>query len=75
MIRLLKFTGILMLLSVSLQSQAQSKPQFNHLTVYVTDLARGADFYKKVMLLDTIPEPFHDHRHVWFRKVNMVNSM
>ncbi len=65
--RLLKFTGILILLSVSLQSQAQSKPQFNHLTVYVTDLARGADFYKKVMLLDTIPEPFHDHRHVWFR--------
>jgi lactoylglutathione lyase len=67
MIRLLKFTGIVMLLSVSLQSQAQSKPQFNHLTVYVTDLARGAEFYKKVMLLDTIPEPFHDHRHVWFR--------
>jgi lactoylglutathione lyase len=67
MIRLLKFTCILMLLSVSLQSQAQSKPQFNHLTVYVTDLARGAEFYKKVMLLDTIPEPFHDHRHVWFK--------
>jgi lactoylglutathione lyase len=67
MIRLLKFTGVFLLISLSIQSQAQSKPHFNHLTVYVTDLARGADFYKNVMLLDTIPEPFHDHRHVWFR--------
>ncbi len=61
--RLLKFACFLMLLSFSLQSQAQSKPHFNHLTIYVTDLARGADFYSKVMMLDTIPEPFHDHRH------------
>ena len=56
-----------MILSLSLQSRAQSKPQFNHLTVYVTDLTRASDFYKKVMLLDTIPEPFHDQRHTWFR--------
>jgi len=63
----LKFACFSMILSLSLQSQAQSKPQFNHLTVYVTDLTRASDFYKKVMLLDTIPEPFHDQRHTWFR--------
>lgn len=57
----------LVLFTISRETQAQMSPHFNHLTVYVTDLARAADFYKKVMMLDTIPEPFHDHRHVWFR--------
>ena len=56
-----------MILGICFKSNAQSKPQFNHLTVFVTDLGRAADFYKKVMMLDTIPEPFHDHRHVWFK--------
>jgi lactoylglutathione lyase len=63
----LMLSGFLLMLGLSLQSQAQSKPRFNHITVYVTDLNRGAEFYKKVMMLDTIPEPFHDNRHVWFR--------
>ncbi len=65
--RLLVFPCILMICFCSLQSKAQSKPHFNHTTIYVTDLARGADFYSRVMMLDTIPEPFHDHRHVWFK--------
>jgi lactoylglutathione lyase len=65
--RLLKYAFFLSVLCVSLQSRAQSKPHFNHLTVYVTDLARASNFYKKVMMLDTIPEPFHDQRHTWFR--------
>ena len=64
---LLSYACFLLVLLCSLQSQAQTKPRFNHLTVYVTDLARGAEFYKKVMLLDTIPEPFHDNRHAWFK--------
>jgi lactoylglutathione lyase len=63
----LRFSVFLLILGFCLQSQAQSRPRFNHLTVYVTDLARGAEFYKKVMLLDTIPEPFHDGRHAWFK--------
>jgi lactoylglutathione lyase len=40
---------------------------FNHTTVYVTDLAKSAAFYAQVMGLDTIPEPFQDGRHVWFK--------
>jgi|SRR5450432_1018893 len=55
------------LLCFSFQSHAQSKPHFNHTTIFVTDLARATDFYKLVMMLDTIPEPFHDMRHNWFR--------
>ena len=65
--RLLKYTGFLLFLGLCLQSHAQTKPHFNHLTVYVTDLARASEWYMKVMMLDTIPEPFHDMRHTWFK--------
>ncbi|RYE29272.1 MAG: VOC family protein, partial [Sphingobacteriaceae bacterium] len=46
---------------------AQVSPTVDHITVYVVDLQKSADFYKKVMLLKEIPEPFHDQRHVWLR--------
>src|SRR6202012_6284355 len=39
----------------------------NHLTVYGTDLQRVSAFYHDVMGFDTIPEPFHDGRHTWFK--------
>ena len=65
--RLLPFLCTLLALTTSIHSNAQTKPHFNHLTVYVTDLYRAANFYRDVLMLDTIPEPFHDNRHVWFR--------
>ncbi|MGI4022913.1 MAG: VOC family protein [Janthinobacterium lividum] len=46
---------------------AQVSPTVNHITVYVVDLQKSSDFYKNVMLLKEIPEPFHDQRHVWLR--------
>lgn len=45
----------------------KAQPRFNHLTVYVVDLQTSADFYRKVMQLQEIPEPFHDNKHVWFK--------
>ena len=65
--RFVGFPSIILLCFCCLHSKAQSKPHFNHTTIYVTDLTRGANFYSRVMMLDTIPEPFHDHRHVWFK--------
>jgi lactoylglutathione lyase len=62
-----RFVVPAILLMYSAQANAQAKPRFNHLTVYVTDLARASEFYKTVMMLDTIPEPFHDNRHTWFK--------
>jgi lactoylglutathione lyase len=62
-----KFICFSLILFISLQGRAQIKPHFNHTTIYVTDLARGSEFYAKVILLDTIPEPFHDGRHTWFK--------
>lgn len=46
---------------------AQVAPTVDHITVYVVDLQKSSDFYKNVMLLKEIPEPFHDQRHVWLR--------
>lgn len=46
---------------------AQVSPTVDHITVYVVDLQKSSDFYKNVMMLKEIPEPFHDQRHVWLR--------
>jgi lactoylglutathione lyase len=62
----------LFLLTLSLVSGgillAQSKPKasLNHIAVYVVDLRTSTLFYKDIVGLDTIPEPFHDGRHTWF---------
>ncbi len=42
------------------------KPVLNHIAVYVVNLKTSTDFYKDIVHLDTIPEPFHDGRHTWF---------
>jgi lactoylglutathione lyase len=42
------------------------KPVLNHIAVYVKDLAVSTGFYQKIVMLDTIPEPFHDGKHTWF---------
>src|SRR5687767_6974215 len=40
--------------------------QLNHIALYVVDLKTSTDFYRTIVGLDTIPEPFHDGRHKWF---------
>lgn len=54
------------LLFVSSIAIAQNKPRLNHIALYVMDLQKSTSFYKNVVGLDTIPEPFHDGRHTWF---------
>ena len=61
---------ILLIITTTDKAQAQAKPHFNHLTVYVVDLNKSADFYEKVLQLERIPEPFHDNRHVWFKIID-----
>lgn len=41
--------------------------RINHLAIYVVDINKSASFYKEVIGLDTIPEPFHDGKHVWLK--------
>ena len=46
---------------------AQDGPKADHIALYVKDLNKSANFYKNVMQLKEIPEPFHDGKHVWLR--------
>jgi len=46
--------------------KAQSTPRVNHIALYVTSLEKSTHFYRDIIGLDTIPEPFHDGRHTWF---------
>jgi len=45
---------------------AQTKATLNHIAIYVVNLKTSTDFYKNIIGLDTIPEPFHDGKHTWF---------
>jgi lysophospholipase L1-like esterase/catechol 2,3-dioxygenase-like lactoylglutathione lyase family enzyme len=42
-------------------------PVMDHTTVFVVDLEKSTIFYKDVMKLEQIPEPFKDGKHNWFR--------
>jgi len=42
------------------------KPVVNHIAHHVIDLQKSTAFYKDLIGLDTIPEPFHDGKHTWF---------
>src|SRR5277367_4577786 len=45
--------------------QSFKKLQLNHLAINVVNLKRSVQFYQGVLGLDSIPEPFHDGKHVW----------
>src|SRR4051794_15580552 len=67
--KILPFIAYCCILMVSNGSRimAQNGPSVNHIALYAYDLEKSADFYKNVMQLKVIPEPFHDGKHVWFR--------
>ena len=44
----------------------QQKARLNHIALYVTDLKVSTSFYRDIIGLDTIAEPFHDGLHTWF---------
>jgi lactoylglutathione lyase len=48
-------------------AQKQESPVFNHFALYIFDLTKSTDFYKNVVQLNVIPEPFHDGRHTWLK--------
>ncbi len=45
----------------------KEKTILNHIAVYVQDLQKSTHFYSSVIGLDTIPEPFRDGRHTWYK--------
>ena len=64
------YFGLLILFisfSAKVMSQEKKGTAFNHIALYVTDLQKSTWFYRDLLQLDTIPEPFHDGRHTWFK--------
>jgi lactoylglutathione lyase len=53
----------------SITAVCQPKPGLkvglNHIAFMVKNLERSREFYQNVIRLDTIPEPFHDGKHIW----------
>jgi lactoylglutathione lyase len=47
-------------------AQNSNRPVLNHIAVYVSNLEISSDFYRNVIGLDMIEEPFKDGRHTWF---------
>ncbi len=54
-------------MAINTQAQMKKNPTLNHAAVYVYDLQKSAGFYKNIIGLESIREPFHDGRHEWFR--------
>jgi lactoylglutathione lyase len=71
MTRIASFTTLLtcfLAVLATAQSSPQAKPpELDHVTRYVRDLQKSADFYDKVMQLTRIPDPFKDGQHIWYR--------
>lgn len=62
--------SLLFVLSVFFCSKTFSqttKAHINHVAIYVVDVKKSGDFYMNIIGLDTIPEPFHDGKHIWLR--------
>ena len=55
----------LLLLSMTLSAQSKLPMRVNHLAIYVKDMKASREFYTQVIGLDSIPEPFHDGKHLW----------
>lgn len=65
-----KYTLIMLacaLLAGSISRAQQTKAHINHTAIFVVDVKASAAFYQNTIGLDTIPEPFHDGKHAWFK--------
>jgi len=61
-----KYLLPLALVMISFTANAQKiTPKLNHIAHYVADLKQSGDFYMNIIGLDSIPEPFHDGKHIW----------
>ena len=58
---------ILLIFSVMTISAQKNKISLNHIALYVEDLSKSVTFYKNIIGLDSVPEPFKDGMHAWFK--------
>jgi lactoylglutathione lyase len=67
----IQYLTVILILVTSFRAHAQQKVKpsvtLNHVAVYVVNLQQSVHFYRDVLGLDTMPEPFHDGKHAWFK--------
>lgn len=63
-----RFLFLLIFAAAGKMAAAQNvRTHINHVALFVTDLGKSVNFYSNIIGLDTIPEPFHDNKHAWYR--------
>ena len=63
----LPILSICLLFISAIQANAQqNKVHINHTAIYVIDIQKTSAFYSNIISLDTVPEPFHDGKHIWY---------
>jgi len=66
----MKIASFIVLLGLGLTATAQNtntKVHLNHTAIYVMNIAASGNFYSNVLGIDSIAEPFHDGRHIWYK--------
>ena len=66
----MKYLCLAFLLGASLMVKAQqgnTKAHINHTAIFVIDIAKSGNFYSNMIGLDTVSEPFHDGKHIWYK--------
>jgi lactoylglutathione lyase len=58
---------LLTITTFKVSAQIKKNPTLNHLAINVFDLKKSTDFYKDIIGLKMIPEPFKDGKHSWFK--------
>ena len=71
--RYMKFNRTILFLLIAACSLSQAIAQNNkpkatidHVAIFVVDLQKEQAFYRDIIQLDTLAEPFHDNKHAWF---------
>lgn len=54
------------LISAAFAQGSKPKASINHVGIFVVSCKTSAAFYRDIIGLDSIPEPFHDGKHAWF---------
>ena len=66
----MKIACFIALFGLGLTASAQNKNtkvHINHTAIYVMNIAATGNFYTNILGLDSIAEPFHDGKHIWYK--------
>jgi lactoylglutathione lyase len=66
----MKINFLIAILFMNVVVFAQNKNNnvhINHTAIYVMNIPNAGNFYSKIIGLDSIAEPFHDGKHIWYK--------